>query len=255
MRPVLVEIGSFTLYSYGAMLMIAFVVGIFFTLREAPRKGFNADYLYEGYIISIILAVFGSRITYIVLNWEYYQGEPFLRTLFARESGLTFYGGLIAVLLGLLVHSYYRKVPFLKLMDFAAPFIALGYGITRLGCFMNGCCYGHVTAAPWGVTFPYVDGLTRHPTQLYAVFAGVLIFVVLRYMRKYSFFDGYIFLYFFIFYGIYRFVVEFFRVSEPVLWFLSPAQLMTLLFVAAAFGFLTWKKKQANGAVDEEMGR
>ncbi len=248
MRPVLLEIGGFTLYAYGLMLMLAFVVGMIWTLREAPRKGFNTDYLYEAYIISIILAVFGSRVTYVYLNWELYRDAPLWKTLLARESGLTFYGGLIAVLLGLLVHCYYRRVSFLRLMDFAAPFIALGYGITRIGCFLNGCCYGHITSpesTPWAVVFPFIDNNPRHPTQLYGVLAGFIIFVLLRYLRRYSFFDGYVFVLFFVFYGIYRFIVEFFRVSEPVLWFLSQAQILSLLFVIAGLLFFFWKKRQA----------
>ncbi len=245
MRSVLFEIGGFPIYTYGVMLLLAFVFGLFLILREAPRKGFNPDYVYEAFIISIILTVFGSRITYIFLNWEIYSSEPLLRTLIARETGLTFYGGLIAVLLGLSVHCYYRKISALKLIDFIVPFIALGYGITRIGCFLNGCCYGHVTTLPWGVAFPLVDGLPRHPTQLYGVLAGVVIFVLLRYMGKYSFFEGYILLFFFIFYGIYRFIVEFFRVSEPFLWFLTPAQLATLIFILAALVFFFWKRKQS----------
>ena len=242
MRSVLVEIGSFTLYSYGMMLLMAFVLGLFLILREAPRKGFNPDHIYEAFILSIILTVLGARITYVFLNWELYQGEPLLRTLIARETGLTFYGGLIAVLLGLFVHCHYRKISFLKLIDFIAPFIALGYGITRIGCFLNGCCYGHITTLPWGVAFPLLDGVPRHPTQLYGVLAGLVMFVLLRYMGKYSFFDGYIFLFFFVFYGIYRFIVEFFRVSEPVLWFLTPAQLMSLLLIMVALSFFLWKR-------------
>lgn len=251
MRSVLVEIGGFTLYSYGAMLLLAFVVGLMLILREGPRKGYNTDHIYEAFIISIILAVFGSRITYVFLNWELYQGEPLLRTLLARETGLTFYGGFIAVLLGLLAHCYYRKIPFLKLLDFVVPFIALGYGITRIGCFLNGCCYGHVTTLPWGVAFPLVDASPRHPTQLYAVLAGLVIFVLLRYMRKYSFFDGYIFLFFFVFYGVYRFVVEFFRVSVPVLWFMTQAQLMALLFVLVALAYFFWKRNQISVVTKE----
>jgi phosphatidylglycerol---prolipoprotein diacylglyceryl transferase len=245
MRSVLVEIGGFTLYSYGAMLFLAFVIGLFWILKEAPRKGFNTDHSYEAFIISIILTVFGSRITYIFLNWETYSSEPLLRTMIARETGLTFYGGLIAVLLGLFAHCYYRKISFLRLIDFAAPFIALGYGITRIGCFLNGCCYGNVTTLPWGVSFPLVDGLPRHPTQLYAVMAGLIIFVLLRHMGKYSFFDGYIFLFFFIFYGIYRFIVEFFRASVPVLWFMTPAQIMSLFLILIALAYFYWKRKQA----------
>ncbi len=253
MRSVLIEIGGFPLYSYGVMLLLAFVFGLFLILREAPRKGFNPDYIYEAFIISIILTVFGSRITYIFLNWEIYRSEPLLRTLVARETGLTFYGGLIAVLLGLAVHCYYRKISALKLIDFIVPFIALGYGITRIGCFLNGCCYGHVTTLPWGVAFSLVDGLPRHPTQLYGVLAGLVIFVLLRYMGKYSFFEGYTLLFFFIFYGIYRFIVEFFRVSEPVLWFLTPAQIATLLFILTALAFFFWKRNNVSAVTGKEQ--
>lgn len=245
MYPVLLELGGFSLYAYGATLALAFIVGIIWTLKEAPEKGFNVEYLYEAYIISIFLAIAGSRAVFVLLNWELYRDAPLWRILFSWEGGLTFYGGLIAVLLGVLLHSYYRKVPYLKLMDFAAPFIALGYAITRVGCFLNGCCYGHVTTVPWGMVFPVVDGLTRHPTQLYAAFAGLIIFVLLRYLRRYSFFDGYIFMLFLMFYGINRFIVEFFRVSEPGLWFLTQAQLMALLFIVAPLIILAWKRRDA----------
>lgn len=245
MYPVLLQCGGFSLYAYGATLALAFIVGIIWTLKEAPGKGFKAEYLYEAYIISIFLAIAGSRIAFVLLNWELYRDAPLWQTLLSWERGLTFYGGLIAVLLGVLLHCHYRKVPFLKLMDFAAPFIALGYGITRIGCFLNGCCYGHVTAGPWGLVFPLIDGLPRHPTQLYAAFAGLTIFVLLRYLHRYSFFDGYIFMLFFIFYGIYRFIVEFFRVGKFDWWLLNPAQLIALLFIAVGLLFFFWKRRSA----------
>ncbi|HAP31788.1 MAG TPA: prolipoprotein diacylglyceryl transferase [Firmicutes bacterium] len=246
MYPVLLEFGGFSLYAYGATLALAFIVGIIWMLKEAPGKGFNTDYLYEAYIISIFLAIAGSRIAYVMLNWELYQDAPLWRTLFAWRGGLSFHGGLIAVLLGLLLHCYYRRVSFLKLMDFGAPFIALGYAITRVGCFLNGCCYGNVTAGPWGLVFPLIDGLPRHPTQLYAVFAGLVIFMLLRYLRRYSFFDGYIFILFLIFNGVYRFVVEFFRVNEPAWWLLSQAQLISLFMIAVALIFFAWKFRKHN---------
>ena len=160
MYPVLLECGGFSLYAYGATLALAFSVGIIWMRKEAPGKGFNVEYLYEAYIISIFLAIAGSRAAFVLLYWELYRDVPLWRIMLSWERGLTFYGGLLAVLLGVLLHCYYRKVPYLKLMDFAAPFIALGYAITRIGCFLNGCCYGHVTTVPWGAVFPLIDGLS-----------------------------------------------------------------------------------------------
>lgn len=129
-----------------------------------------------------------------------------------------------------------------------SPFIALGYAITRIGCFLNGCCYGHITSAPWGVVFPAIDSYPRHPTQLYASASVLLIFFLLRYLRKFSFFPGFIFVWFLILYGLYRFVVEFFRVSEAVFWVLSPAQLVALPFIIAGLAVLFWQKWQVKNA-------
>jgi len=245
MRPILFVIGNFELYSYGAMLFLAFVVGIIWALKEAGAEGFNPDYLYEVFIITVVLSLLGSRLAFVWLNWDQlFRGQPWWKIFAFREGGLTFYGGFLAALLGGVFYTRYRKISFLKLLDFLTPFIALGYAITRIGCFLNGCCYGHITSVPWGIVFPAIDAFPRHPTQLYASASALLIFFLLRYLRKYSFFHGYLFLWFLALYGIYRFVVEFFRVSEAVLWGLTPAQLVALLFIAAGFFILLWQKNK-----------
>jgi phosphatidylglycerol:prolipoprotein diacylglycerol transferase len=250
MHPILFEIGSFKLYSYGAMLFLAFAVGIIWALKEARSEGIDPDHLYEVFIIIIILALLGSRFAFVFLNWNLFRGEPWWRVFAFREGGLTFYGGFLAALLGGLFYSRYRKISFLKLLDFMTPFIALGYAITRIGCFLNGCCYGHITSAPWGLVYPVIDGFPRHPTQLYASASALVIFFLLRYLRKFRFFPGFIFVWFLIFYGVYRFIVEFFRVSEAVIWVLSPAQLAALLFIIAGIAVLLgqkWKVKSTRG--------
>lgn len=132
------------------------------------------------------------------------------------------------------------------------PFIALGYAITRIGCFLNGCCYGKVTSLPWGLVYPAIDNLPRHPTQLYASAAALFIFLLLRYLRKHKTFHGFIFAYFLIQYGIYRFVVEFFRVSLPTVWIFTPAQVMALFFILAGGAMLLvhqWKHRQMGRSV------
>lgn len=238
MYPVLFEVGGYAIHSYGFMLFLAFLTGIAWTSREAPKEGINRDHLYEAIIIAVILSLLGSRLNFVLINWELFTDEPFWSLFAFREGGLVFYGGLFAALLGVFLYCYYRGMSFLHLLDFTAPFIALGYAITRIGCFLNGCCYGHITDMPWGVVFPLIDQLPRHPTQLYASAAGLGIFLLLRRLGRYKSFNGYIFLLFLIFYSIYRFTVEFFRVSEPVVGVLSLAQLIALIILGAGLTVL-----------------
>lgn len=244
MRPVLFEIGDFAVYSYGFMLFIAFTTSMYWALKEAPGEGLNSDYLYETFILTIALSVLGSRAAYVLINWEAFSGQPWWEIFAFRGGGLVFYGGLIAALLGGFVYSRFRGFSFWRYLDFLIPFVALGYAITRIGCFLNGCCYGHVTDLPWGMVNPVVDNLPRHPTQLYASLIVLLIFFLLRRLRHQRFFHGYVFLHFLVYYGVYRFGIEFFRVSEPVVGFLTLAQVVTLPAVLLALFLLLWGKRK-----------
>lgn len=248
MHPILFKIGDFALYSYGFMLFLAFGISMFWALREASLKGYNLEYIYEALIITMILAILGSRLAFVLYHWELYRGGPFWRVFALREGGLIFYGGFFAVLVGVFLYCRYRKIFFFRLLDDASPFIALGYAISRLGCFLNGCCYGKITEVPWGLVYPAVDPFKRHPTQLYASASALIIFMLLRYLQKYKTFHGFVFISFMFFYGIYRFLVEFFRVSEPILGFLTQAQTISLaLIVIATVLFFCFKKRRYEG--------
>ena len=242
MRPVLFEIGGFAIYSYGAMLFLAFSAAIIWSLKEAEAEGIDQEHLFEIFIMSIILSLLGSRFAYVFLNRELFTGEPWWKIFAFREGGLTFHGGLILALLGGITYCYSRRVSFLKYVDFLSPFIALGYAITRIGCFLNGCCYGHITDLPWGVVYPVIDSYPRHPTQIYASISALIIFIALRYLKKNKYYQGFIFLYFLVLYGFYRFFVEFFRVSPAVLWGLSQAQIASLIFIAFGALLLLYQK-------------
>jgi len=242
MHPILFEFGPLTIYSYGAMLCLAFMVTIIWALREAPAEKINRDYLYDLFIVVMLFSLLGSRLAYVVLNWDFYREGPWWKVFAFREGGLTFMGGLILAVLGGIIYCYYRKINFLRYLDFFAPFIALGYAVTRIGCFLNGCCYGHITSLPWGVVFPAVDSFHRHPTQLYASGAALIIFFLLRVLKRYKFFDGFVFVLFIIFYGVYRFIVEFYRIEEPFVGFMTQAQLASLILILAGVVIFFWKK-------------
>ncbi|NLC51223.1 MAG: prolipoprotein diacylglyceryl transferase [Firmicutes bacterium] len=237
MHPVLLKIGPITIYSYGLMLALGFLIALFGLLREAPNFNIREDYIFESVILTIIGSIIGARLGYVLIEWPKFSVEPWL-IFDIRSGGLAFHGGFFGAILILILYCRYRSLSFLKLADFFAPYLALGYAFGRIGCFLNGCCYGEITSVPWAVTFAAVDSALRHPTQLYASLAGVISFILLRYLRKFHFFDGYLMSMFFLLYGIYRYINEFFR-AESVMWGENSAgQLISLAMIFSALGVL-----------------
>ena len=244
MRPELIEIGGMTIYSYGVMIAIAFVVGIFYALKQAPKEGFKEDHILEVLILVIVLAAVGSRFVFVARNFEFYRHEFMWGMLGFRDGGLVFHGGFIFAALGVLAYSYYRRYSFFKLMDIGAILVAIGYPITRIGCFLNGCCYGTPSDLPWAVVYPAVDDISRHPTQLYSSLLMVVVLVILLYLRKHKYFDGYLLSWFLVLYGIYRFVVEFVRVNPEMMWGLTAPQVVALGFIVVGILILAIQRKR-----------
>lgn len=243
MRSVLFEIGGFEIYSYGVMIALAFTLGILWAVRNAPREGIKEDHVYEILIMTVILAAFGSRLVYVARNFEVYREELLWGMLGFRDGGLVFHGGFIFAVIGILIYSYIRKINFFKIMDIAAIIVAIGYPIARVGCFLNGCCYGTHSDLPWAVVFPAVDDISRHPTQLYSTLLMAGALVLLLYLRRYKFFQGYLLSWFLILYGGYRFIVEFVRVNSPVLGGLTEPQLVSLAFMVFGALVIMLKKR------------
>lgn len=225
MYPVLFRLGEFELRSYGVMLALAFLVGIWHFAREIRRAGINEDFIYELGIYLILGALVGGRLSYVLSEWGYYGAHPGAIWR-VWEGGLAFYGGLVLDLSLAFFFLKRRGLPVGKIMDLAAPALALGYALARVGCFLNGCCYGHLTALPWGVDFG--DG-PRHPTQLYAAGASLLIFFALRGWKKNKPFEGYLIWLYLGLYALYRFLVEFFREAPQVTPWLTLGQLASAL--------------------------
>ena len=215
MYPVMFHLGSFPVYSYGVMLALAILVGIFYALRRAPRYQVSSDAVVEVSALCIIGGVVGARLLYVLINWEYYRGN-LAHIFLVREGGLTFYGGIAGALLLIIPYVHYKKYSLPAFFDLFSPPIALGYAIARVGCFLNGCCYGRVcpfTSFPLAVKFPYLSGF-RYPTQLYSIaYSLVILFILLR-LEKNKAFAGELFLDYLWLYGIARFLIEYLR-DEP----------------------------------------
>lgn len=237
MHPILFQIGGLSIYSYGAMISLGILVAAIALFREAPRERLNPDHVLEAIIVAAAAGLIGSRILYVALNREYFSGQ-WLTIFFARIEGLSFYGAFFGGAIALVIWSRWRKVKFLKLADLFAPYLALGYAFGRIGCFLNGCCFGKASELPWALALPAVDGLTRHPVQLYAAFGALLIFVILKLLRPIRPFTGFNLIALSALYGMLRFTTEFFRV-EPAVWFgLTAAQLFSLGLAVSALVML-----------------
>ncbi|MBU0573980.1 MAG: prolipoprotein diacylglyceryl transferase [Candidatus Margulisbacteria bacterium] len=211
MYPILLNIGPVTIYSYGLMIALAFAAGILIAIKAAKREGVSTEAVLDITLAVIISAIVGARIFYIIEFWRDFSVDP-LSMFMVWHGGLVFYGGLLFAIVAVIIASRIKNILLWKTLDIAAPAAALGYAIGRIGCFLNGCCYGVICDLPWAVKFPELLG-RRHPTQIYASICGLLIFAVLMYLGKRKMFNGQVFLAGVFLYSIYRFNIEFIRVN------------------------------------------
>lgn len=136
-----------------------------------------------------------------------------------------------------------KGLPFWPLADLVAPPLALGYGLVRIGCFLNGCCYGKPTNSFLGIVFPHLDHLARHPTQIYSSLLGFTLFLVLLVMQRKKSFDGQIFLLFLILYGVGRTAIESLRENLTVFGPVTVSQLVSVVVIIIA-GIFYHRRKQ-----------
>jgi phosphatidylglycerol:prolipoprotein diacylglycerol transferase len=233
-HPILFKIGPITVYSWGFMLALAIIVAIWGIGRLFEREGYDKEKVLDITLITVIAGLLGGRMLYIILfAWADFLAHPLI--FFAYSSGgLVWYGAFTGGFLGFLIYIYKSGLKFWSISDMFAPFIALGYAIVRIGCFMWGCCYGKVTSSPLGVVFPGVDNLPHYPTQLFSSAINIVLFILLlNYFPKRKF-PGQVFLLYIAGYSVYRFIIEFFRYNEFLYNGLSLAQYISIgLFIAA----------------------
>lgn len=224
MRPVLIELFGIPVFSYGTMIAIAFITGYLLLLRNSKELGLSAEQLADFAMLMAISGIIGARLMYVAIGWEYYAARP-LQILDLREGGLSFHGGAI---LAIIVGVYYlrkHKRPLGRVADSAAPAFALGVALVRIGCLLNGCCYGLPTSVPWALDCSFLHDLPRHPTQIYESLAMFGAFLFLWSKRNHRHFSGYLLVLFTVIYSVVRFIIEFFR-DVPIVWPpFSPAQL------------------------------
>jgi len=254
MLPTLFRIGPVSIHSYGALLMVGFVAGILLTRREARRLGLPAELALDLGIWMLVAGVVFARGLFVALNWGAFAAQPLAALYIWREGGLSFHGGLLGGVAAGLLFARRRGVSFWSLADMAAPGLALGYGIARFGCLLNGCCYGAPTDLPWGVRFclfPDSQIMTEpsHPTQIYAALGSFAILAILLIARCKLAASGQVFLLYLMLYSVVRSGIEVLRkgyTAQVVLDGLTQAQVASaLIFLGAAIGFRGLGRKVA----------
>ena len=212
MLPIICKIGPLTIHSYGLMLAISVLVCTFLLTKDARPYGITSEVVFDLVFWVVLAGIIGARIFYIFLNLNFFLQYP-LEMMMVQNGGLAWQGGLI---LGSMVGVWYTKKNKLSLkntLDLVAPYIALGESIGRIGCFLNGCCFGKEVS--WGIYFP-VHHARLHPTQLYTMAGLLSIFFILKKYQKISKIKGDVFVLYLFLASILRFLIEFVRADHYV---------------------------------------
>ena len=240
MHPILFIIGPFTIYSFGFMLAVAVILCSFLMSRDAARIGIAKDTVYDFVFWVALSGIIGARIFYVLLNFDFFINTP-SEFFQIQHGGLAWQGALILGFAAAIVHLKRKKLPVLQFLDLASPYAALGQAIGRIGCFLNGCCYGQPVS--WGPYCPVHDA-HLHPTQIYESAGLVIVWFLLRKFNQTDHPPGRTLVLYMMAAALLRFVVQFFRYDyDPVLLGLGIFQWICVsVFVTAAF-FLNYFKK------------
>lgn len=228
MHPVLFKLGALEIRAYGLMLALSFLLGIYLSVYRAKKQGVNPNHIMDLSVIIIISAIIGSRLLYVLFHLDEFRGRwldtinPFQSDGQIGLAGLTVLGGVILSFISSYIFLKIRNLSFYKIADIMVPAIGLGIFLTRIGCYLNGCCFGLPCEGGHAcVTFPMnsaagsqFPGVPLIPAQLYSSAYGLIIFVSLLVAERWKKFDGFLLALFFILYGISRFVIDFYRYYE-----------------------------------------
>jgi len=235
MRSILFYLGPIPIRSYGLMLIVGFLLGLWRAVRVSKRFGIVPEQVMDVALIGLVCGIVGARVLFLLMEVPREGWGIFAQAHRIWEGGLSFHGGLIAATAAVAVYTSRKKIGFLTMADLLAPSLAIGYAFARIGCFLNGCCYGVETTLPWAVRF--TDAVKHeitppsHPAQLYAFAANLGIFGLLTRVERLKRPPGFTFFSYLVLYSVYRFLIEFVRKGATAeVWFggLTHAQVVSL---------------------------
>ncbi|MFQ5905005.1 MAG: prolipoprotein diacylglyceryl transferase [bacterium] len=222
MFRIIARFGPFALHSWGLMLALGFLAGILIACYRAKKRGLEAQRMVDLAVVTIVAGVVGGRLAFVVTHLSDFKEFP-LEVFAVWRGGLTFYGGAILAFIAGVIYLKRKSLKVWEAADVIAPSLSFGIFLGRIGCLLNGCCFGKPTLVPWAIVFPegsYADqvfeaGTHLHPTQIYSSLAGITMFFLLLWMERWWRFNGSLFWRFVILYSVWRISVDLFRYYEP----------------------------------------
>lgn len=270
MHPELFHLGPLSVKAYGLMLAISFFVGVWLAVWRAKKVGLSEKLMVDLCFVIMVAALVGSRFFYVIYHTDEFTGHwidiinPFQSSGQIGIAGLSMMGGLVLAIIAGILYFIIRKTSPWGLLDALAPSFFLGEGITRIGCFLNGCCFGKPTHCGCGVVFPpdsmagwVFPNMAIWPTQIFSSIAGFLLAGALILTERKKTFNGYTFWIGLAMYSVWRFIIDFFRYYEDSMVFMQVGSLSLsrnqflcfCLLIIAIWWFIYLKRKNAQTAV------
>jgi phosphatidylglycerol:prolipoprotein diacylglycerol transferase len=241
--PILLDLGVWQIRSYGLFVALAVLVGIWWSAREAERRGFARALVYDAAWTITIAGFVGARLWYALFSEpDVFLGRPW--EIFAIwHGGLSIHGALVA---GTAVGVWWirrRGLPFWRFADAVVPGLILGQAVGQIACLLNGDTYGKPTDLPWAIVFTHPQamaplGVPLHPIQIYELLAYTAVFLVVHRVARSAARDGAVVLTYAVLYGVVRFAIEFFRGDPPLVGGVIVPQLLSAILVVAALASL-----------------
>lgn len=257
MKPILFHVGDYSLHTFGLLVGLGFLLGLWAASRNALRSGLDPQLPYDLSPWLILGGLIGARTLYVFSYWDRdFVGQPWTDVFAIWQGGLVYYGGLIGGTIAGVFRVVKLKLPLWRVADVLAPGVALGQVFGRMGCLMNGCCYGRPTHLPWGITYPHghvtfpnsaTVPLMVHPAPIYESLLNLAFFGLLTLLHRRRRFDGQVFGVYLVGYAIIRSTCELFRgdysvISDPSRGVLTPGQWTSLFTGACGLALLSWRR-------------
>jgi len=248
-NPILIDLGPIRVSWYGLMYVLGFLASYLLVRYQMKKKDFGVSRLdVENLFFYLILGlIIGARLGYVLFyDLKMYLADP-LEIFAVWHGGMSFHGGLIGVLIVGILFCWKNKKSFWTVADLFIVTAPIGLGLGRIGNFINGELYGRVTQVPWGMIFPKGGPLPRHPSQLYeSGLEGGVLFLILWFLKDKKLPEGGLLAVFLSFYGLFRFIVEFFREPDPQLGFVlgsfTMGQILCSFMIVGGIGLLLYLK-------------
>lgn len=238
--PIIFSIGHFHLRWYSLIVLTAIAVGIWLTAREAARKGFKKEDVYDAAVWVILGGLVGARLFHVLDHWpDEYAANP-IQALYIWEGGLAIWGALAGGLISIAILARIRGWRLPRLLDAAAPGLALAQAIGRIACVITGDAMGKPTTGPFGFAYNSPNamvpqlGVYYTPMPVYEIIVNLGIFVLLWRLRKRNWPDGLLFLVYLSLYSLMRFFLAFTSSYQIAAFGLTQSQIVALISLAVA---------------------